>query len=359
MKKHKYLRKKKNSPKVLLIIGLILLLLIGVVVGYLWSKLSLINYDDGTRKSTEPPMEAGVPQGNMAPAETEPELVLDFSGLQEMETLPVIPQRDIKHVDDVVNILVLGTDSYDGALTKYARSDCMILVSINKTDNTVKLVSLERGMGVYMETGEMAGQWDLLTHAFRWGGASLVCDCVEAHLRVEVDHYVRVTFDTVTTVVDAIGGIHVDLSAGEADALNRYFVEKAHPERARLKEGINYMDGTVALQFARLRSLDSDWQRVGRQRRVILAAVEALKNANLKQLNDLLDTTLPLIQTDMSMLEIAEMMLYAPSFLQSEFDQMTIPEQGTYGYKDGIKGFAVDYEVNSRILREFLYGDDE
>ena len=56
---------------------------------------------------------------------------------------------------------------------------------------------------------------------------------------------------------------------------------------------------------------------------------------------------------------IAEMMLYAPNFLTSEFDQMTIPKQGTYGYKDGIKGFAVDYEVNSQILRDFLYGAEE
>jgi hypothetical protein len=61
----------------------------------------------------------------------------------------------------------------------------------------------------------------------------------------------------------------------------------------------------------------------------------------------------------MSMLEIADMMLYAPNFLSSEFDQMTIPKQGTYGFKEGINGFAVDYELNSQILRDFLYGTGE
>ena len=82
----------------------------------------------------------------------------------------------------------------------------------------------------------------------------------------------------------------------------------------------------------------------------------------LRQLNDLLDTTLPLIQTDMSMLEIAEMMLYAHTFLTSEFDQMTIPKQGTYGGMTGMQGrglFAVDFEVNSQILKDFLYGTEE
>ena len=361
-KKHKYLRAGKRYPKVLLTILLVLVLLAGLVAGYVWSKLRLIDYDDGTLKSPGHPEEMNMTEGSddiQMPEETMDEYILDYSGLEEMETLPPIPDREVQKRDDVINILVLGTDSYDGTLTKYARSDAMILVSINKTDNTVKLVSLERGMGVYMESGEKAGEWDLLTHAFRWGGAKLVCDCVEQHLRVEVDHYVRVTFDTVTTVVNAIGGINVELDEAEAAYLSTCFRIRGKTQFSNLKAGRNYLDGEAALAFARLREIDSDWQRVGRQRRVILAAVEALKSASLKQLNNLVDTTLPLIQTDMSMLEIADLMLYAPNFLQSEFDQMTIPKQGTYGYKNGITGFAVDYEENSRILEDFLYGERE
>lgn len=336
--------------RMLIILVTILTLLIGSIVGFLVFKLSKIDYDDGTLKETV----GTYPEedGETVPAGTEfEELVMDTSGLQEMETIPVIPEVEIQENDDIVNILLLGTDSYDGKLTKYARSDCMILVSINKTEKTVKLVSLERGMGVYMESGEKTGEWDLLTHAFRWGGAALVCDCVENHLRVEVDHYVRVTFSTVRTVVDAIGGIDVELSEDEAWALQVHFPE--------LKPGMNHLNGSQALMFARLRRIDSDWRRVERQRKVILAAVEALKGSSLKELNDLLDEVLPLIQTNMSMLEIADLMLYAPNFLESEFDQMTIPKAGTYGYKYPVVGFAVDYEVNSQILRDFLYGTGE
>lgn len=330
--------------RILIIVLVIIALLVGGFVGFLFWKLSKIDYDDGTLKET-----LGA-DATVSGSEFE-ELVVDTSGLMEMETLPVIPDAEIQEDDDIVNILVLGTDSYDGALTKYARSDSMILVSINKTEKTVKLVSLERGMGVYMEDGEKAGEWDLLTHAFRWGGAALVCDCVENHLRVEIDHYVRVTFTTVETVVDAIGGIDVELTEEEAGAM-RYRFPEVHA-------GVNHMRGAVALRFARLRSLDSDWQRVERQRKVILATVEELKGSSLKELNNLLDQVLPLIQTDMSMLEIADLMLYAPNFLESEFDQMTIPKEGTYGYKYPVVGFAVDYEVNSQILRDFLYGTGE
>ena len=337
-------KKRKILKITLLVLLLLFLLAVGIVTSYVISKLSLIDYDDGTLKETAGDYIEDVDIPDDGPG-------VDISGLEEVETFPVIPDTEIQKDKDIINILVLGTDPYDGSLTKYARSDCMILVSINKTDNTVKLVSLERGMGVYMETGELAGEYDLLTHAFRWGGAKLVCDCVENHLRVEVDHYVRVTFNTVRTVVDSIGGIDVELTEKEAAAMSNMFYG--------IKPGMNHFNGEQALQFSRLRSIDSDWYRVERQRKVILAAVDAMKDCNLKELNNLLDETLPLIQTDMNMLEIADLMLYAPNFLKAEFDQRTIPEKGTYGYKDGIRGFAVDYEVNSQILREFLYGPEE
>ncbi|MBR2422630.1 MAG: LCP family protein [Oscillospiraceae bacterium] len=339
--------RKHKILTVILALLMVLMAFLGIAAGYVYSKLSLINFDDGSANNymdeLEPPEEA---KDFLASIEASGPGV-DISGLEEMPTDPVIPDVEIQENDDILNILLLGTDSYDGSLTKYARSDSMILVSINKTEKTVKLVSLERGMGVYMEYGEMAGQYDLLTHAFRWGGAQLVCDCVENHLRVEVDHYVRVTFSTVEKVVDAIGGIDMELTKAEANALEG------------MQPGMNHMNGQQALAFARLRKIDSDWQRVERQRKVILAAVAALKNASLSELDEVLNVALPMVQTDMTKLEIADLMLYAPNFLKSEFDQMTIPKQGTYGYKDGIKGFAVDYEVNSQILRDFLYGPEE
>ncbi len=333
---------------------LIFLLLIGTVVGYVYSKLSLIQYGN------EPEVQAG--SSPTVPEETEAEeLLVDIGSLETVATIPVIPDTEIQQDDDIVNILVLGTDERSKELNVNARSDAMILVSINKTDKTVKLVSLERGMGVPILEGEYAGEYELLTHIFRYGGAELVRKTVEHCFRIEVDYYVRVNFTTVTTVVDAIGGIDIYLDLGEADALNRANRSNHHP-LTNLDEGMNHLDGTTALHFARLRSIDSDWYRIERQRRVILAAVESLKGASLKELNDLLDQTLPLIQTNMTMLEIAELMLYSPNFLNSEFDQRTIPEQGTYGGMSGLHGkgmFAVDFETNIKILKEFLYGTAE
>lgn len=335
-----------KKHKIFTALLLVLLVLVGTVVGYVWSKLSLIQYETENDQTVDPSFNA---------MEDEGEQLVNMEGLVVSETIPAIPETDIEHSDDIVNILVLGTDDGTAHMTEAARSDSMILVSINKTDNTVKLVSLERGMGVPVLEGEYEGQYDWLTHIFRYGGAELTCKTVEHCFRVEVDHYVRVNFITVRTVVDAIGGIDIELSEDEAWALSR-------EKNVYMAPGMNHLNGDQALSFARLRYIDSDWYRVERQRKVILAAVDALKGSSLKELNDLLDQVLPMIRTDMSMLEIADLMLYAPNFLSSTFDQMTIPKAGTFGGMMGMGGrglFAVDFEVNSQILRDFLYGTGE
>jgi LCP family protein required for cell wall assembly len=275
-------------------------------------------------------------------------------------TLPTIEVTEatipVAEDDHVINILLIGTDDNGKNFSTNARGDSCILFSVNAQGDhpVISLVSFERGMGVPILEGEYEGQYDWLTHTFRYGGADLVCRTVEECFRVEIDHYVRVNFTTVTTVVDAIGGVGIYLTDAEAQYIGTF--------TPNIKPGYNWLDGKNALTYARLREIDSDWSRVERQRKVILAAVDSLKNASLTQLNNLLDTVLPLIQTDMSMLEITELMLYSPNFLKSEFDQMTIPKHGTYGGMIGLQGrnlFAVDFEVNSQILKDFLYGDGE
>ena len=131
----------------LLVLLLLFLLAVGIVASYVISKLSLIDYDDGTLKETAGDYIEDVDIPDDGPG-------VDISGLDIREEAPELPESKIKEQDDVVNILLLGTDERTTELNAKARSDCMILVSINKTDKTVKLVSMERGMGVPVLWGE-------------------------------------------------------------------------------------------------------------------------------------------------------------------------------------------------------------
>lgn len=368
-RKPKKQKAKKGKVILLTLLGLLLalLVLVGGVLAFLWFKLDMIRYDDevdyGVYTETVVQQDSAEQETNGQEMVTqEPEIadeenIVDISGLEMVEEAPEIPDSEIAEDSNVLNILVIGTDERTKDFSDNARSDCMILVSIDKQNKTVKLVSLERGIGAPILEGIYAGKYDWLTHIFRYGGAELLRKTVEHCFKVDVDHYVRFNFTSVRSVVDAIGGIDIKLSAREAAALNGNITSTA-PSRQRMVEGVNHMDGYYALHFARLRSIDSDWKRVERQRKVILAAVEAVKGANLIELNELANTVLPMVQTNMTKLEIAELMLYAPNFLKSSFDQMTIPKHGTYGgmgLMQGRGGFAVDYEINNDLLHRFLY----
>ncbi len=115
--------------------------------------------------------------------------------------------------DDVLNVLLISTDErteavndwdafthlnqLDGtsATTEFsedARADSLILVSLNSKENTIKLISIERGTGVPIDLPGYEDQYDWITHTFRYGGAMLTMETVEKCFSVKVDHYVRI-----------------------------------------------------------------------------------------------------------------------------------------------------------------------
>lgn len=337
--------------KAILLILLIIFIVLAAAAGFIWSKLDLIQYAD----ETEPAISETVS------VEEEEELV-DISGLTILDEAPEVPDTEVVSDDHVLNILILGTDERTTEFSSNARSDCMIIVSIDQTKNTVKLVSLERGMGVPVLEGQYEGQYDWLTHMFRYGGADLVMKTVEHCFKIEIDHYVRFNFKSVTQIVDALGGVTIDLTSSEVGYLGLFYdMNSSTGKQAPLRVGSNLLDGGNALAYARLREIDSDWRRVERQRKVILAVVNKLKGSSLTELNSFVDGVLPMIQTNLTKLEIAELMIYAPNLLSASFDQMTIPKSGTYGGMKGMGGrslFAVDFDTNSEILHDFLYGTE-
>ncbi len=332
---------KKRSPwwRVTLI-TLLIVLLLAVVGGasFVLSKLSKINYNDG-RVSAED-MAERAEEGDWQ-AETD---LVDISGLEMVESNPVPPAVEVAEEEQVLNVLLLGTD-YPYDKTDLGRADAIMILSLDFRDNSARLVSLERGMGMPILSGPYAGYWDWYTHLYHYGGPDMMLESLRYCFKIDVERYAQVDFWAFMDVVDALGGIDLELTDAEA-------------ARIGLRTGWNHMNGREALSFARLRSIDSDWVRVTRQRRVIQACMDRIKDSDLATLNRLADTVLPLISTNFTQTELLSLMTKAPKFLGVKFEQMTIPKAGTYGgmgVMGGRGAFAADFEENSRILREFLY----
>lgn len=257
--------------------------------------------------------------------------------------------------DDVFNVLLIGTDERtNGTFSENARGDVCMLLSVNTGGDkpTISLVSFERGMGVPILDGAYAGQWDWLTHTFRYGGADLLMREVSECFKIDVRYYARINFNFFIQAIDTLGGVTVNFDQAEAEHFRKaYGLETA-------VVGDNHLNGEMALAYARLRSIDSDWVRIQRQRETVLSAIEQCKNKSLGEINALLNDLLPMVQTNIPESKIAELTLQLPKIRKAEMQQMTIPAKGTYGGMTGMGGrslFAVDFEANSQILKESLY----
>lgn len=351
-----------DRAKQIIAIILISVAMIISVGGFVLDKMDLIQFEDEVKKPVE---EVDVTDlQDEANAITEEEL----KGLQYSADYPDLPQGDVYKDPNVVNILLLGTDERTTRFNTNARSDSMILVSINTSKHTVKLASFERGTGVPILEGEYKGQYDWLTHCFRYGGADLVMEEIQACYLLDVGHYVRTNIRAFMELIDVVGGINVYLSEEEADYINHWYKYRYATNHVRemdiqeelhsVSVGENHLNGATAMLYARCRAVDNDFGRMKRQRIVMQAIFNQIKDLSIPELNNMLNTILPLIQTNFTRGELATLVLEVPNILDGDFETMQLPESSTFGSMTGMEGrslFAVDFQKNSDDLKAFLY----
>lgn len=366
-KQSRWRRLPKGGRAAVVALGIVVLLAVTAFL-YVNGKLDLLRYNDGS-------------VSEMGEIGAEEDQDLDGTGLTHTEADMAVPEGSPFADEDVLNILLIGTDERTEAVndadafthlnqldgtedtTEFsddARADSMILVSMDIKDHVIRLVSIERGTGVPILLDGYEDQYDWITHTFRYGGPKLTMKTVEECFNIEVDHFVRVNFNSFVQIVNAVGGVDIDITELEAKALNWEVPSNSMLIVNHVDPGLNHFDGYTALQYARLRKIDNDWKRVERQRTVIEAVLDQVKNASVMELDNLLNTVLPLIQTNFTKTEIAALLVQLPGFLGCDVQQMSLPLQGTYGVRTGMDDrlmYDPDWVVNIKALQDFLYND--
>lgn len=357
-------RKKKHPGlKVILILLLILLLLItgigALAYGYYHNIMGSLRPDE-TRDPNETLSPSEWSELETDPFGDEMENILGSLPLVE-PTMPSLPSNDKverpDYTNNVINILLIGTDERSKEFTHKARGDSCMLLSINTSGDSpvITLASFERGMGMPILSGKYAGQWDWFTHLFRYGGAEMMMESIEACFDIELDYYVRVNFATFTEGIDALGGVDIELTQREVDHFKKTF-------KVDMQKGVNHLNGQNALRYARFRVIDSDWQRIERQRKVISAAIQKVKNKSFSELDALMDTCTKLVRTNVTEDLMTKILVsVVPGLTNVKIQQMTIPAKGTYGSQKVMgdrSAFAPDFEENTRLLHNLIYGLD-
>ena len=238
--------------------------------------------------------------------------------------------------DDLLNILLVGQDRRPGQGRQ--RSDSMIVISVNSATKKVSMISFLRDLYV-----QIPGYTDnRLNAAYVFGGFPLLKNTLLTNFGITVDGCFEVDFDGFRALIDQIGGVEITLTAAEASRIGH-----------AVHEGVNVLNGERALAYARIRKIDSDFQRTDRQRKVLMAAFAKIKTKSPGEILSLLDGALPYLTTDMSNTQIYALAAkLIPMATSAQVNTCYVPPSGTYS-NVYIRGMAVLYP-NLSAIRQIL-----
>ena len=247
--------------------------------------------------------------------------------------------------DNIINILLIGQDRRPGESRQ--RSDSMILCTINTEKKTLVMTSFLRDLYVaFPDWNGRSYQDNRLNACYALGGMGMLNAALEKNFGIQVDHNMEVDFSGFKEIVSLFGGVSINLTKAEANYLGQ-----------GLKEGVNFLNPEQALNYSRIRYLDSDFGRTNRQRKVILSLFNSVKNMNVSELTNLVTTILPMVSTNMSDADITNyMMKVLPILSELQITTQHIPADGTYRnvYIRGMAVLVPDLPANIAILKETL-----
>lgn len=278
---------------------------------------------------------------------------------EKIESVASSPMKE----EGVTNILLIGNDSRENG--EDGRSDAMILLSISNKTKKIYMTSLLRDM--YVDIPGHKG--NRLNAAYSYGGAELLMETIEQNFDIHISRYVLVNFEAFANLVDAVGGVDLELTSKEVEYVNGYLVEYnillGRPEGTDYFEdtsgGMVHLNGPQALAYCRNRYIGTDFGRTERQRKVLAEVIHKLPQGMLTNPQELIDGLMPNLTTNLTQTECYRLSLMAPKAVTYDIIQNSIPLEGTY--KDAtIRKMAVlevDFEANKKFLQENLYGDGD
>ncbi|MBR2704506.1 MAG: LCP family protein [Clostridia bacterium] len=243
-------------------------------------------------------------------------------------------------LSDYRNIAILGIDARSDTFSPGNRSDCIMIVSVNKKTNEVKIASVYRDMYLDIDNRGL----DKVTHAYSFGGPQLALNTLNKNLDLNISEFIAINFDSVRTAVNSVGGVTIDLDASEVKYINGYIngLNKQFGTSSSniTKPGTYTLDGVQALAYGRIRYTDGgDYKRTERMRTVLLAVFDKAKNKDIGTLNKLLDEMLPHVYTNITKSQIMK----------------EIPKLKSYHVVNNFGWPDVDM-VDGRLINKVWYG---
>lgn len=341
--------KKLNHLKLRLIFGTVAAIL-GVIIGLaifgVWYKEYLLNQI--TYETTSPNEVATI--------------IDEFGDTVVLGDLTENTKFSIYQYEPVKNFLLIGIDSRSKNYSKDGkgdRSDVIVVMSVDSKKGTIKLLSIARDSYAYFPGYSKPHK---INAAMSYGGPALLQATVENSLRIKIDGYAYVNFSHMAQIIDAVGGVYVNMTSGEKKVANQY-IRELSKSAALIQDTGNdtWLNGTQAVAYARVRYVgNGDYERMERQIEVLRSLMSQYMKLSATKKLACMDDVLGAIVTNIDKKDVEKYALdFLPSLKKAEMQYFQLPidgclNQGTYG---GEWSMRVNWNAMIPYVQEFFYGE--
>lgn len=267
--------------------------------------------------------------------------------------LGIEPEEE-KVFDDYRNIALFGIDTRQNNYS--GRSDAIVVLTVDKTHNKIKLTSIARDSYVNIEG---RSQKDKINHAYAYGRSQLAVKTLNQNFDLAITDYVTVNFYGLVHVIDYIGGVTIDVSEAELSQINGLIFGmglnglKGEPLSSA---GVQKLSGAQAVAYSRIRYIDSDIERGNRQKEVLMAMFESVKQMSPLALPKVAELVAKECVTSLSTNDIIALGTWGLT-ASPEFEQLSIPNKNFPSSGQMIGGvyyYVYDLELAKKDIHDFI-----
>ena len=260
------------------------------------------------------------------------------------------------------NIALFGVDSREEELTKNTRSDTIMIASINNANGDIRLCSVYRDTYLNLSNDT----YTKCNAAYAQGGPEQAISMLNMNLDMDIQDFVTIGFRGLTDVVDALGGVSIDVTDAEISHLNNYQSTMATELKLNYtpvtSSGVQTLNGLQATAYCRIRyTAGDDFRRAERQRTVLMACLDKAKGMSYSQLETVANTAFSETYTSLDLSEILDLLKNIANYsvvANDGFPNEEMRTTGTMG-KAGSCVLPVDLQSNVKWLHQFLFEDSE
>ena len=273
-----------------------------------------------------------------------------FGGLQssgEMDTENLSINSTLPTETGIVNVALFGIDKAAN------NSDVIMILSLNYDKNEIKLISIARDTRANIPGyGERK-----INTAYTFGGPQLAIQTLNNNFHLNIKDYVTVDFEQFKDVIDALGGVTVEITEAERKAANGLIYSTFGAVPQIQSSGEVHLNGTQALCYSRIRKLDSDNVRTQRQKKVLLAVLAELRTKNVLEYPGIIKSVLPMVTTSFDYFDLMGMSQFISITNIQETFFPHEKNEAFAGMAYGYWYYIYDLDQAADMIHAFIYED--